>query len=466
MQTSYQFIHVNTYSRSFKSNKKGKEKGWSAREIADEGSRKPGSYSEEIVNPQPPIVHVGVDPQTAVDHAYAWANDQVEVHINKKTGKEVKRKLREDTPILMAGVFSVPKGTPPEQWKKTMADSIQFLKDEYGDRLVSVFEHIDEDHPHCHFFVVPRHNERMYDIHDGLKAQRELSRNKLPHANEAYKAAMVAFQDRYFAKVGNENGFLRKGPKRERLSRQEWKDRKAEHILTLERRTQLNLTLETAEANLTQTEQAAAAAAIRKNEIEASVKAEKAKLVELAPQVVALRETLKPKVQAELNGNKETIRGFMHHVKNLFKLQWPTAEVKAQYRKKRAAELMREKVTREGQRALEEYRDDLKHKGYVIDGLRDELEKYSDVIPRATANESKNIALHTQALEHEKALKALEKSIKASSMSEIQELTKGKTSLEEQLMKANSDIKDLKATLDIEREELSTLKRAKVLRIE
>jgi hypothetical protein len=112
-----------------------------------------------------------------------------------------------------------------EKWDQVKKDSVEFLKNKYGDRLKSVVEHTDEAFPHFHFYVIPRPGEKLEDIHEGLKARNHARANgeKVGTQNRAYRDAMKTFQDEYSLSVSARNGLTRIGPSRRRLSRDEWR---------------------------------------------------------------------------------------------------------------------------------------------------------------------------------------------------------------------------------------------------
>lgn len=224
---SYQFIHIETYSRKSSSfsrkGKNGKTKDVytrSIKEIVDEANRIAGNCAH-VENPQPPKLLHGCDvskvPEICEDYA-------------KETKDPKGRKLRSDALVVIAGVVSVG-DDDREQWPKIRDDSVKYLIDKYGDRLKSVVEHTDEAYPHIHFYVVPHPGERLEDIHEGLKARNELDRagNELKVRNDAYKKAMKTFQNDFFSAVGLKNGLTRIGPGAERLSRKNWHKRKEIH---------------------------------------------------------------------------------------------------------------------------------------------------------------------------------------------------------------------------------------------
>lgn len=202
----YQFVHVNTYSRTAS---KGSGAGWSAQDVADEAERKP-SACHHVKNPQPPILLFGVMPSQAVRLAEKWAAQYKDA---------MGRKLRADGLCLVAGVVSVPANF--EEWDRYKQSAVDYLIEKYGDRLLSVVEHVDEENPHVHYYVVPLDGERMEDVHEGLKARNQARDEKKPTGiqNELYKRAMEFFQTDFWEKVSSKFGLAKDGPKRERKPR-------------------------------------------------------------------------------------------------------------------------------------------------------------------------------------------------------------------------------------------------------
>jgi predicted nucleic acid-binding Zn-ribbon protein len=109
-------------------------------------------------------------------------------------------------------------------WPAYRDEVVEALKERYGDRLRSVVEHLDEAHPHVHFYLVPKPGESFGAVHEGYQA-RNAERKKGPGAKvrTAYQDAMKGWQDWLHERVSSRFGLLRLGPKRERLSRQEYK---------------------------------------------------------------------------------------------------------------------------------------------------------------------------------------------------------------------------------------------------
>lgn len=214
-----QFKHIETYGR--KASKRASCR-WSAQDIADEAERKP-SACHHVKEPKPPALLYGVMPNAAVKRAHEWAAQAKDVRGSK---------LREDGLCIVAGVVSAPPGF--QLWEPYRDASIENLKMLHGDRLLSVVEHTDEAYAHIHFYLVPRDGETVDDIHVGIKARNTVkyAKQKTGDQNAAYIAAMQKFQDDHHEQVASKFGLTRFGPKRERLSRQEWEAQKAAAELT------------------------------------------------------------------------------------------------------------------------------------------------------------------------------------------------------------------------------------------
>ncbi|MHB7443379.1 plasmid recombination protein, partial [Klebsiella pneumoniae] len=212
-------IHIESYAR-VGSNQKGKSTKWNIHQIAGEAMRN-DEDCKHVEHPQEPTVLFGVDAYAAADMAQKWAETSVDA-----SG----RKLRKDGSCLLAGVISFPEGRTEEDWKAFRDDSIKYLKDKYGENLKSVIEHRDESNLHIHFYSVPKLGQKFDEIHDGkkaiLEAKKENSKLLKGEQNKVYIEAMKEFQEDFYNKVAINHGMTKTGPKRERLTREEWKARK------------------------------------------------------------------------------------------------------------------------------------------------------------------------------------------------------------------------------------------------
>lgn len=218
---SFQFIHIQAISRSKpKKAATGSDAKWTVSDIAGEAMRDP-LHSPHVKDPHPPVVVLGLDAYKLVSEATTRAE------ASKDT---MGRKIRADTPIMIAGVASHPievkdlvdpeKRAEYDFWKK---ETLSFLQKKYGESLLSVIEHTDEKFPHLHFYVVPEAGVgfNAKKLHDGFKAGEAAGKNS-PLQKTLYSDAMRAFQDAYHAQVGVRCGQARIGPRRARLSRSQW----------------------------------------------------------------------------------------------------------------------------------------------------------------------------------------------------------------------------------------------------
>ncbi|HAW51944.1 MAG TPA: hypothetical protein DCX54_06380 [Flavobacteriales bacterium] len=125
---------------------------------------------------------------------------------------------------MIVGVVSCPVDKI-EQWQQMKSDAIRWLQQKYGTRLRSVVEHIDEEYPHIHFFAVPLKYEMINDIHPGRKASAEVKAagGSMKEQRASFAEAMRAWQDDFHQSVAAKYGLTRLGPRRQRLTRQQWK---------------------------------------------------------------------------------------------------------------------------------------------------------------------------------------------------------------------------------------------------
>lgn len=217
---AFQFIHVSSYARNKpKKAGKGKDRKWTVRDIAGEAERAP-EHSLHVPVPQKPSLLFGVLPSEAVAEAERRAIESKDVR---------GRKIRKDAHVLLAGVASHPATVGQlvdlatrknyEQWSR---DTLDWLKQKYGKSLLSVVEHLDEKHPHLHFYVVPQVGPgfNAKSLHDGFKAA-ESAKNQVEQ-KRLYCDAMRALQDDFFRAVGARHQQARLGPRRRRLTRAQW----------------------------------------------------------------------------------------------------------------------------------------------------------------------------------------------------------------------------------------------------
>lgn len=222
----YQFVHVESYSRSTPKrassiNKKtgkassAKASGHCVKYIVDEAIREVNSIPH-VKNPLPPEYLFG-EPLEALEAVCdEWASSLKDARGHA---------MRKDALCLAAGIVSAPKDITPEAWDAFQKDSVEWLKAKYGKSLRTVIAHHDESHPHLHFYAVPEPGQRFETIHQGRAAAALVKAEGGVKGlqNQAYKASMRDFQDEFYERVGIEHGFTRIGPAKRRLTREEWK---------------------------------------------------------------------------------------------------------------------------------------------------------------------------------------------------------------------------------------------------
>ncbi|HHF8076145.1 TPA: plasmid recombination protein [Escherichia coli] len=226
---SYQFIHVEDYSKVIAKKRgnggKGKyneeTKGRSVRDIIAEAKREEGNCPH-VENPKPPLLLYGKNLDEVEKLAYEYHEN---TKLTDKNGKE--KKLRSDANILLAGVVSLNRENE-DIWDEYKNDAIAFLSNKYGKKLVSVIEHTDEANPHFHFYVIQDPGKRFDLIHDGKKALFENRDKKKHDQNIAYLNAMRKVQEDFFRVVSSNYGLSKDGPKRKRTSRKDYFKQKRE----------------------------------------------------------------------------------------------------------------------------------------------------------------------------------------------------------------------------------------------
>lgn len=228
---AFQFIHIETYGRTAAKKKTG---GHSIDSIVKEAERVEGNCPH-IENPQRPRVVFGITPSEAGLIASQRADRALDA---------MGRRMRSDAPCLLAGVATYPdtvdecksEAEKAADYKKWERSTIEFLQQEYGDCLKSVIRHVDEKHPHIHFYVVPELTENnkldLEGIHIGRRLSAEAKRaGKVKgDQNKAYKEGMRQFQNKYYENVSIYFGHGRIGPGKRRLTRKEWRIEQANNL--------------------------------------------------------------------------------------------------------------------------------------------------------------------------------------------------------------------------------------------
>jgi Fe-S cluster assembly scaffold protein SufB len=222
MTDKSQFHHLGGFGRSPRKN----APQWSCiAGITREGARIPGA-ANHIKYPRAPKLLYGCSPLEAGRLATERA-DQAYDHGRRR------RRLRRDGIALLAAVASYPvprhvvENDSAEQatyrrWSKMTLD---WTIEVFGEHLLSVVEHADENFLHLHYYVVPklRPDGRLdlHEIHPGRRAKRDAAEVNAckKYQDAAYRSAMARWQDDYWYEVSRNFGHGRYGPKRARVSR-------------------------------------------------------------------------------------------------------------------------------------------------------------------------------------------------------------------------------------------------------
>ena len=233
-----QFMHLQSFAR--KANKGGQ----SVEQVLGEAARE-AVFCKHVVDPIAPEIVYGGDIET-VRRQHDQMVEGGGVLVTLKSGKVSRRGIRKDRHTLLTAVASHPFPTELvrdnsdarasyEHWRDR---NIVWLKQQFGSGLVSVIEHWDEQHPHIHAYVLPfddpgcsaRHLNPAWEAKEtAMRAAKEnghTDKEAVKLGNVAYRERARELQDNYFENVSLPCGLTRTGPKRRRLSRQQWKAEK------------------------------------------------------------------------------------------------------------------------------------------------------------------------------------------------------------------------------------------------
>lgn len=223
----YQFIHLETYSRSGTPARGRTGARHSTSAIFGEAKRDP-DYCAHVAAPQPPVKIFGQSieqTEAELDALCAAATDS--------RG----RKLRKDAQVLLTAVASYPvpsaelrtaSTAEKQQYRAWRDHTLGWLRQEYGERLRTVVLHTDESFPHLHAYVLPEQGPggtlSLDRLHRGRAAMAAVgeSKDNLGERRKAFRDAMRGLQDSFYQAVGLPCGLTRKGPSRRRLTREAW----------------------------------------------------------------------------------------------------------------------------------------------------------------------------------------------------------------------------------------------------
>ena len=265
-----QFLHIDVFSLEESSKKRSssgtKSKG-NISSVCAENLRVDGYCDHLEGEHQVQPIYVYQDTKTLGREFRIEDTEEYCTSVKNSSKDEIGRKLRKDASMLLAGVCSykreenssMEETTNDYRFKKWLELTIDYLKEEYGDSLKCVNLHLDEGHPHVHFFVI-NDNGAVKNLHAGFKAVNDFKREhkekyktatpeelKVLKSKEnfAYKKAMREMQSRY-NKYMLKLGLVKYGPRRQRLSREEWKNQQAQAMAIYENGLKAQMLLNTA----------------------------------------------------------------------------------------------------------------------------------------------------------------------------------------------------------------------------
>jgi hypothetical protein len=229
---AFQFVHLECFAR--KADKGGRSVSW----ILDEAERRLGA-TPHVEHPKHPKVVFGCP----IDEVRRQHDDAVmDAKVVLANGR--RRAVRQDQKTLVTVVASHPatmeevSADPKVQveYEAWEARTVQWLREQYGENLVSVIRHEDETYGHIHAYILPR-DMRASRLHPGAEAKRlvkeagaregEDAKALNRRGDAAYKRAMREWQDSYWRSVGLPSGQTRFGPRKRRLTREESKAEQA-----------------------------------------------------------------------------------------------------------------------------------------------------------------------------------------------------------------------------------------------
>jgi hypothetical protein len=272
------FIHCQSFSR------KPNRAGQCVVQVIGEGLRS-GEYHPHVETPKPPIPVFGDLTTFQLMH---------DAHVSErktcavKNGVVSERVIRQDRHTLFTIVASYPtpttavEGSSEElaRFKRWVDLTVAWVREQYGDQLKVALAHIDEAHPHLHFWLLS--DDLSADatlLHVGKIAKRETEvrlksegappREAVKAGNRALKSAMREWIDDYHRVVGAPLGMRRDGPKRRRLSRGQYQAEQA----MLDHHRQLEADRIRLEAQVTKLEKRAITLAAQQRALEAKAAA-------------------------------------------------------------------------------------------------------------------------------------------------------------------------------------------------
>ena len=228
-----QFLHIGLYGPEAR---KGQPAWSTIAGIVQEGARAPGA-ARHVAYPTVPTLLHGISPIEV---------GRIALERAEQARDAIGRRLRRDGAVLVAAVLSYPvkrdlvedRDAPDARdlYSAWRAEAVAWCQGQFGDTLLSIVEHHDEEYLHLHAYAVPTlgpgRRLMLEAIHPGRAAVKraEAEGEDKKGQRAAYLGAMKRLQDDFHAAVSVRYGHARLGPRRRRLER-------TEHLLRREART-------------------------------------------------------------------------------------------------------------------------------------------------------------------------------------------------------------------------------------
>ncbi|KAA0121720.1 hypothetical protein CIW48_22400 [Methylobacterium sp. P1-11] len=229
---SNQFLHIGLYGPEAR---KGQPPWSTIAGIVQEGARAPGA-ARHVAYPTVPTLLYGLSPIEV---------GRIALERAEQARDAIGRRLRRDGAVLVAGVLSYPvkrdlvedRDAPDARdlYTAWRAEAVAWCHGQFGDTLLSIVEHHDEEYLHLHAYAVPilgpGRRLVLEAIHPGRAAVKRAQAGGEDKKGQqaAYLGAMKRLQDEFHASVSVRYGHARLGPRRRRLDR-------TEHLLRREAR--------------------------------------------------------------------------------------------------------------------------------------------------------------------------------------------------------------------------------------
>jgi hypothetical protein len=230
-----QFFHLQSFSR------KANPAGQSVEQVLAEAARVP-RFSSHVSAPRLPRVVTGLHPAQIKERHDAMV-EAGRISVTLADGSTKERGIRKDRHTLLTCVASHPflssqveaDAEARRKYETWVEYNIAHFHQMFGDKLMGVVEHLDEEHPHLHAFVLPTDDPTCSarDLNPAWAAKTAAeaeargagqdAKAAVKLGNAASKARARELQDEYHREVGVAAALTRLGPKRERLSRAQWR---------------------------------------------------------------------------------------------------------------------------------------------------------------------------------------------------------------------------------------------------